>query len=289
MTTIGVVSPGAMGSALGRSWRAGGSSVLTTVAGRSARTRSLAAGLAWRPDLDAVVEAVEIVVSVGPPEHAVAMAAAIADAGLRVGAHPLVVDVNAVSPRTMARVVAELARARCPVVDGSISGGPPDPEHPDRPDVTTLYLSGPAAGPVAELASPGLRTMVVGADVGTASAVKMCTAAVYKGFSGLLVQALRTAQANGVLELVLADLGPNFAQVARSAPLIASAVAKADRFPAEMREIARTQADAGSVGDLFEAFARVFESVQGTVLAAHTPEDAAGRTELTAVLSELEE
>ena len=286
MTSIGIVSPGAMGSALGRSWRAGGARVVTTVAGRSARTRGLAAGLEWCPDLDAVVGGVEVVVSVGPPEHAVAMASAIADACLRVGARPLVVDVNAVAPTTMTRVAAELERAHCAVVDGSISGGPPDPGHPEA---TTVYLSGPDAGRVAELRSPGLRALIVGDRLGLASAVKMCTAAVYKGFAGVVMQALRTARANGVLDVVVADLAANFAELAQAGPMIASAASKSDRFPGEMREIARTQSDAGAVGELFEAFALVFESVQSTTLAALTPEQALHRTDLTTVLAELEE
>ena len=286
MTTVGIVSPGAMGSALGRSWLAGGARVVTTVAARSARTRRLADGLEWLPDLDAVVGAADIVVSVGPPEHSRVMSVAIADACLRVGVRPLVADVNAVAPRTMRTVAAELERARCEVVDGAISGGPPSL---DRPDGTTLYLSGPTAARVADLAAPGLRTLVVGTESGTASAVKMCTASVYKGFAGLLMQALRTAQANGVLDIVVADLAPHFAQLDGAAPSIASAASKSDRYPAEMREIARTQADAGVGGELFESFARVFESIRTTALAAGTPEEARERTDLATVLAQLEE
>ena len=129
----------------------------------------------------------------------------------------------------------------------------------------------------------------MGTELGSASAVKMCTASVYKGFTGLLLQALRTAQANGVLDHVLADLAPNYPHVADAAAQIASAVAKSDRFPGEMREIARTQADAGGLADLFQALAHVYEAANGTALAAHAPEQAAARTDLTAVLGELEQ
>ena len=57
MTTIGIVSPGAMGSALGRSWAAGGARVVATLAGRSERTRRLAHGLELLPSLTEVVAA----------------------------------------------------------------------------------------------------------------------------------------------------------------------------------------------------------------------------------------
>ena len=49
MTTIGIVSAGAMGSALGRAWAAGGAEVVTSLAGRSERTRRLAQGLTELP------------------------------------------------------------------------------------------------------------------------------------------------------------------------------------------------------------------------------------------------
>ncbi len=286
MTTVGIVSPGAMGSGLGRSWLAGGARVVCTVDGRSARTQRLAAGLEWLPDLVAVVRASDVIVSVGPPQAAPELAAVIADACRRAGVTPLVADVNAVAPSTMTSVAAELARAGCDVVDGAISGPPPRTDGSSR---TTLYLSGPSAAVVAGLAGPGLSAVVVGGELGSASAVKMCTASMYKGFTGLLLQALRTAQANGVLDYVLADLSPAFPQVADAAAQIASAVAKSDRFPAEMREIARTQADAGGRGALFLALADVYEAANDTALAAHTPEQAAARTDLTAVLSELEQ
>src|SRR5688572_20276558 len=68
--TIGVVSAGAMGSALGRAWHSAGATVVTSLAGRSDRTRRLAEGLTDLGDLDAVVAAADVVVSVCPPAAA---------------------------------------------------------------------------------------------------------------------------------------------------------------------------------------------------------------------------
>ena len=94
--------------------------------------------------------------------------------------------------------------------------------------------------------------VVVGDEVGAASAVKMSTASVYKGSVALLDQALRAADHYGVLEHVLSDLGEENAgrRIARSA-------AKADRYVGEMHEIAAAQAAAGLDPALFEAIARV--------------------------------
>jgi hypothetical protein len=88
MTTIGVVSPGAMGSALGRSWQARGAVAVATVAGRSERTRTLAEGLTLLDDLDAVVAASDVVVSVCPPAAAVDALAAILAAARRTTSTP---------------------------------------------------------------------------------------------------------------------------------------------------------------------------------------------------------
>ena len=139
METVGIVSPGAMGSAVGAAYAAGGHRVVATVAGRSERTSALAgqAGLELVPDLDAVVAESALVLSIVPPDQAAATAAAIAAAAERTGARPLVSDWNAVSPATARELERILAGSELELVDGSISGGPP------RADYTTrVYLSG---------------------------------------------------------------------------------------------------------------------------------------------------
>ena len=102
MGTVGIVSPGAMGSAVGGAYRAGGSRVVATVAGRSERTVGLAerAGLELLADLDAVVAAADLLLSIVPPDQAIETAAELGDASRRTGARPLVSDWNAVSPAT---------------------------------------------------------------------------------------------------------------------------------------------------------------------------------------------
>lgn len=281
--TIGIFSPGAMGSALGRAWHAGEARVVSTVAGRSDRTRSLAHGLELLPMLGDVVDVADVVVSIGPPAHAVAMAGDIAAACQERGRQPLVADLNAIAPATVSRVAEVLSVAGCELLDGSISGGPPN-----ATTTTLLYLSGPSAARLAELAAPGLVTQVVGETVGLASAVKMCTAAMYKGFTGLLLQSLQTAHAYGVTDIVLHDLQPVFGDLlATASARIASAASKADRYPGEMYEIAATQREAGAVAALFEAMAKVYEAVGATSLARLTPEEAAQLVDLDAVLDQL--
>jgi 3-hydroxyisobutyrate dehydrogenase-like beta-hydroxyacid dehydrogenase len=267
MVTVAIVSPGFMGAGLGWTLREGGARVVATVQGRSARTRRLAgeAGLELLPSLFDVVAIADVVLSVTPPGHALAAAQTIANAARESGATPVVADLNATSPTTMAAVAR--AWEGLPVVDGSISGPPPTVRKGAR-----IYLSGVKAADVAALPwGDGAHPVVLGAGIGSASAVKMCTASVYKGMNALVTQAMRVAGRHGVLDQVLADLKESGLD---SSAGVASAAPKAHRFVDEMHEIAATQAEAGLTPELFEAFARIYAEIATTDLAAGDPENA---------------
>ncbi len=259
-----------MGSALARALAAGGVRVVATVAGRSERTRRLAHGIELLPAIDDVVGEAAVVLGVVPPGEARAAARALGAAARRTGARPLVADLNAISPETARAIGEELQAGELAFVDGSISGPPP------RSDGTTrIYLSGARATEIAALPAPGVVWRVVGREIGSASAVKMSTASVYKGTVALLVQALRAAHANGVLEPVLDDLREAFPELADNASAITQrSAAKAHRYVGEMNEIAATHGAVGLTPELFEAFATVYRELATTQLAKAAPEDA---------------
>jgi 3-hydroxyisobutyrate dehydrogenase-like beta-hydroxyacid dehydrogenase len=284
VATVGIVSPGAMGSAIGRVLLEGGSRVVVTTAGRSERTRGLAEGLEVLPAFEDVVAASDIVLSVVPPGEARTVADAIASAATETGARPLVADLNAISPATAADVARRLGEAGLEAVDGSISGPPPR-----RAGTTVVYLSGPAAARVAGLPAPGLELRVVGITVGAASAVKMSTASFYKGQVGLLTQALRAAHRNGVLEHVLDDLGRAYPELAGDASrIVQSAAAKSGRYVAEMHQIAETQEAAGLTPDLFNAYATIYAALSASEAASKAPEDADRSAAIDEVLASLD-
>jgi 3-hydroxyisobutyrate dehydrogenase-like beta-hydroxyacid dehydrogenase len=196
---------------------------------------------------------------------------------------PLLVDLNAIAPATALRIETAAATTGCEVVDGSISGPPPW-----QAGTTRVYLSGERAEKVAVLPLDGAEWIVVGSEVGSASAVKMSTASVYKGNTALLLQALRAADANGVLEHVLADLrtaSPGL--VTNVERRLASAAAKSERYVAEMREIAATQAAAGLPPALYEAMAEIYATVAESALATSSPEEVPQDLELSDVLDRL--
>jgi 3-hydroxyisobutyrate dehydrogenase-like beta-hydroxyacid dehydrogenase len=258
----------------------GGAEVVTTLDGRSERTARLAqaAEIECVDTLGDVVDDVDVVLSIAPPGQAEDVVAAVAEACAAAGTAPLVADLNAISPATAQRIEGSLAAAGLGLVDGSISGPPPS-----QAGTTRIYLSGPRADEVAALPFSGVHVIEVGDEVGTASAVKMCTASVYKGSIALLTQALLTARANGVLDVVLDDLGERADGAARS---IARSATKSSRYVAEMEEIAATQSAAGLTPELFEAMGEVYEALSRRGLARHAPEDV-GAPDLEDVLRRL--
>jgi 3-hydroxyisobutyrate dehydrogenase-like beta-hydroxyacid dehydrogenase len=283
--TVGIISAGAMGSAVGAAYRAGGHRVVTTVAGRSERTVDLAgaAGLELLPDLGRVVAEADLVLSIAPPDQARTIAEDVVAAAERTGARPLVSDWNAISPATAQEVAGILLAAGLELVDGSISGGPPRADYRTR-----VYVSGARATELADSGPAWLDVRVVGAEVGLASAVKMCTASVYKGHTALLAHALVTAHATGVLAEVLDDLRDSYPrQIDRAARLLAVSTTKAGRYVGEMREIAATQASAGLTPALFEAMAEVYGRLAETELAAEAPESIPPEPALEGVLDQL--
>ena len=65
-------------------------------------------------------------------------------------------------------------------IDAGIIGPPPT-----RPGVTRFYASGPGVEDFIELANCGLDIQSLGADIGLASALKMCYAALTKGSTAI--------------------------------------------------------------------------------------------------------
>ncbi|GLZ52113.1 DUF1932 domain-containing protein [Actinomycetospora sp. NBRC 106378] len=267
MTTVGIHAPGAMGTALARCLQAGGHEVRTTAAGRSPATARRLAD-AEVPDagsLDAVVADAAVLVSVVPPGQAREAAAEIAAACGRTAARPLLVEANAVAPDTVAAIAADLPTD---LVDAAISGPPPSP---DAASPTRIFLAGERVDEVAALAVPGVTWVDLGATPGAASAAKMCTASVRKGFTGLLAQALVTAEHHGVLDAVLADLRLDFPTAGARAAAVAAT--KAWRFVDEMTAIADTQAGAGLTRSLFDGVAEVYRDLATSAYGDRRPED----------------
>ena len=97
-STVGLLHPGEMGSAVGATLVAGGARVLWSPEGRGPATRTRAAelGLEASGSLARVTAAAGVIVSVTPPHAALAQAREVAALGF----HGIYVDANAVAPAT---------------------------------------------------------------------------------------------------------------------------------------------------------------------------------------------
>jgi len=276
--TVGIMSPGDMGHAVGRVLRENGATVVAALAGRSDGTRDLcnAAGIEDVGNVDVLVERCEVVLSILVPAEAEAAAAVVGDAIGRTRADVTYVDCNAISPGTSKRIAATIEAAGGRFVDAGIIGGPPR----DRDSGTRFPASGPNATRFEALTDYGLKVRVIGDDVGQASGLKMCYAALTKGTSALLIQLLTGARRLGLYDALVEELENSQSQRLRQAERSVPGVpAKAHRWVGEMEEIAKTFAEAGLTPKTYEGAAEIFAMVAASSLGVERPETRdSGRT-----------
>jgi len=146
--TVGILSPGEMGAGVGAALRASGLLVLTCLAGRSAASheRAVAAGIEDVPDLAALVERCDLILSILVPARARGVAAAVGEAARAADASTVFADCNAIAPQTVQAMEADLGGSGVTLVDGGIVGGPPRNGQGPR-----VYASGSAAHVVGQL------------------------------------------------------------------------------------------------------------------------------------------
>lgn len=258
MTTIGLLHPGDMGSAVGTAARAGGSRVLWMSSGRGPATqkRAQAAGLEDVVTLTRLVQASDVVISVCPPHAALDVARAVAAERFA----GLYVDGNAVSPGTAREIGSVVQSAGAVFVDGGIVGPPPQ-----KRGTTRLYLSGKDTQRIVALFDgTALEAIVVEGSAGAASALKMAYASYTKGSAAMLMAIRALATAEGVDEALLAEWSRSQPDLAARCESVAGRNAKkAWRFVGEMEEIAATFSDAGLPNGFYEAAAEVYRRMSG--------------------------
>jgi len=267
--TVGILSPGDMGHAIGAVLHQHQMRVITNLRGRSARTVALAktAGFSDVSDDETLVREADVLLSILPPDQAYALGERIATVLRATGDTLLFVDCNAIAPRTTQAIERLLTEAGAGFVDGGIIGGPPQPGRSGP----RLYVSGPRAAEITELQAFGLDVRVLGPQSGLASGLKMCYASLTKGLTALATEALVAGRALGLQETLLAEFQalPLFRTIERSVPGMPP---KAYRWVGEMEEVARTFGDLGLPAQMPEGAASLYRFVRGTLLGAETPE-----------------
>lgn len=270
--TIGLLSPGDMGQAVGQRLAENGHRVLVALEGRSARTRELATagGFDDVGTLDALVTRVDVVLSIIDPGQATAVADALLAAMGRTGRFPLFADCNALAPATKVAMAEKVHAAGGHFVDGGIIGPPPRGAGKIR-----LYVSGPEASRLAVLTIPEISVRIVSDRIGDAAAVKMCYGGVTKGLVALAAELLVAAERLGIASQ-LAD------ELKTSQPVVTDWMLatlppmppKAYRWVPETLEIAATFEAAGLSPRMMQGAADVYQAIARTPLGRESPEAA---------------
>ncbi|MGW3954055.1 DUF1932 domain-containing protein [Streptomyces sp. NPDC004752] len=251
--TVGILHPGSMGAAIAACAATNAASVLWCAAGRSSASADRAAkcGLTRVATLSELLDRSDIVISLCPPAAAEDLARDVAASGHRFGVY---VEANAISPQRAQRI-AELLEPSATVVDGGVVGSPPI-----RGKTPTLYLSGPAAATArieGLFVGTAVRTRVLGAAVGQASALKLAYATVQKSTRALVALAIAAAREHEVDQELIDLASERHAYVAEATKYLTEAAAKAWRWGPELEDAADMLAAAGLPPDVLRATAGV--------------------------------
>ena len=271
IATIGVMSPGDMGQAVAIQLKAGGFTVCTALEHRSERTRGLAraAGLTDVGGLANLVTQCDVVLSILDPGAALAFAREAADALRATGRRTLIVDCNAIAPETAHAIAAVIEGAGGRFLDAGIIGPPPR-----GGAKTTLFVSGPGAADLEQIAGPQLAVQVIGDGLAEASALKMCYGALTKGTQALWLEVLIAAERLGVAGILDQQLqlsqGDRYHWALSQFPGLPP---KAYRWVPEMLEVAKTLAAVGMSPQMHQGAADVYRFVAATPLGKESPEN----------------
>ena len=266
--TIAILMPGDMGHGVGLVLNQHGHDVITSLSGRSARSRALAEAGSVRDagDLDATIAEADMILSILPPSAAMKLADDVTAAMSRTGKTPVYVDCNAISPGTAQKIGGIITSAGATFIDSGIIG-----IAPNKSKNTRFYVSGPDTSAMTALNGQGFEVLALGDDIGRASAMKMVYAALTKGSWTLWSAVMLTAERNGLLEPLIREFEHSQQSTLSSMRSIISALpADSERWIGEMEEIAKTFREADVTGDFHDGAAWMFKLLSETPYASET-------------------
>ncbi len=269
--TVAILSPGDMGHAVGRTLSQQGGRIITCLDGRSTRTKGLAAaaGITDTGSIETMITEADLVLSIMPPSAAYDTACQVAEAMQNTGQTPYYADCNAVSPTTVKTIGTRIAAAGASFIDAGIVGPPPG----KGSQATRFYVSGSDADIFSAFDGEHIAVRQLGPEIGRASAIKMCYAAITKGSWTLYAAALTTAEIMGLTDLYLQEIESSRPHVAAEMRrMVPRLPVDAGRWIGEMGEIAATLGDAGLPRGFHEGAAALFELLHKTPIASETRE-----------------
>ena len=269
-STVGILSPGDMGHAVGQRLREHGLEALTCLEGRSDRTRALAeeADIRDVPTMEELVERSDLVMSMTVSAAVPGLCRQVADAITATNADILFAECNAISPQLARELEPVITGAGGRFVDVSIIGGPPRPGYSPH-----FYACGDHATQFERLNDFGLTVLKLDGGTGQASGIKMCYAAMTKGASALYSQLLMAAELMGLRDPLLAEFASGqeavLQRMERGLPTVPP---RARRWVSEMEEVRDTFAGLGMTPHIFEGVAEMYRLIGSTPLGEEFPE-----------------
>ena len=268
--TVAIMSPGDMGHSVGNVLGDNGFNVITCLEGRSSRTKELAEKGNFRvvDSMDQMVQEADLILSILVPSRAKDLAEEVSAAMKRSGGTSYFVDCNAISPKSAKELEVIINSAGGNFIDGGIIG-----TAPAKGDTPRFYVSGPDAQVATELNGKGIIVKSVGNEIGQASGIKMCYAALTKGTNTLQVALLTAAEKMGLTEALREEF--EFSQKAHLNSMengISRLPANAHRWIGEMEEISSTFEDLGVTPHFHKGAAEIYKLLNSTPFATETPE-----------------
>lgn len=271
---IAILGTGEMGSAIARCLTDKDLKVITSLDGRSGRSKKLAAEarMADVGSLENLAANADVFLSIVPPALARSLAEQLCPLIEQSKKDVLYVDCNAVSPATVNEISSVAADHGIRFQDASIIGAAPCfDSSPVR-----FYTSGIWMVEMMQLGSPLVEIKPLGPDIGRASAIKMVYASLTKGTHALRAAALMAGEELGVGEEVRQEWAHSlpgvFEAMEQRVPLLAPV---SGRWAGEMREIAATYASLGITPSFHEGAEWLYELLSSTSLAEESRDEAA--------------
>ncbi len=271
VTAIAILSPGNMGSAVGRFLVEGGFDVVSCLGERSDFTRERAKKYGIRDigGMDDMVAAADLVLSILDPAKAEEIAGAAAVAMKKVGKSLIFADCNATSPATAEKLNAIIEDAGGRFVDVGIIGGAPD----RKENFPNFCASGPHADLLLPLDGKGVKILKVGDEIGAGSAIKICNGAWNKGAFALYTAVMLAAEHYGFTEILRERLpGSQAGTVDKLDGAINRLPSLSGRYIGEMEQVAETFASIGMPDGFHNASAELFRMLNDTSLGSERRE-----------------
>ncbi|MFF2779951.1 DUF1932 domain-containing protein [Streptomyces sp. NPDC058052] len=248
--TVGILHPGSMGAAVAACAASNAAAVLWCETGRSAVSQERASQFGLTPvaTLSDLLGRSDVVISLCPPAAAEGLARDVA-AHRFAGVY---VEANAINPERAQRIAA-LLEPDATVVDGGVVGSPPI-----GGKTPTLYLSGPTLATErieALFTGTAVQTVVLGTEVGKASALKLAYASFQKTSRVLVALAVGMAREHGVDQELIEVASRRTDSYLSEPQYVAKTAARAWRWGPELEEAADALTAAGLPPEMLRAAA----------------------------------